>query len=153
MDYQALTQNDKTAPKSFLNIFKRAGAEIAQSSVGKVKRENSISYKPIFILFADSQQLEIRLKESGDFYQVRLNGKVTPIKNQDDEKKAVAEIVALIEKNSTKFQAQQARKKVKLPTGIKSTIKRKEEVYQERIKELDGKIEEANKELAELNRG
>lgn len=147
MEYSKLTQNEKTAPKDLLRIFKRAGAEIAQSSVGKAKRENSISFKPIFLLFADSQTLEIRVKESGDIYQVKLNNKVLPIKNQDDEKLAVAEIVKKVEQNSQKFQNMQARKKVKLPTGLKSTVKRKEEVLQERIKELDSQITEAKSKL------
>lgn len=148
MDYASLTPNEKTAPKELLQIFKRAGAEVAQSSVGKAKRQNSISFKPIFIIFADSQKLELRLKESGDFYQVLLNGKIMPIKEQDDERLAVAEIVKKVEAGSQKFQAALIRKKAKLPTGIKSTVKRKEEVYAARIAELDGLIEEARAQLA-----
>lgn len=147
MEYSKLIQNEKTAPKDLLRIFKRAGAEIAQSSVGKAKRENSVSFKPIFILFSDSQALEVRVKETGDIYQVRLNNKVIPIKHQDDEKMAVAEIVKRVEENSKKFQTMQARKKVRFPTGLKSTIKRKEEVLQNRIDELTHQIAEAKSKL------
>lgn len=148
MDYAKLTVNDKTAPKDLLKVFKRAGAEIAQSSVGKEKRENSTSFKPIFILFSDSQSVELRVKKTGDIYQVRLNNKVLPIKNQDDEKLAAGEIVKAVEGNSRKFQALQARKKVKFPVGLKSTFKRKEEILQERINELDKQIAEAKAILA-----
>ncbi len=149
MDYAKLTQNDKTAPRELLQVLKRAGAEIAQSSVGKAKRENSVSFRPVHITFADSQVLELRIKESGDIYQVRINNKVTPIKNQDDEKLAAAEIVKLIEANSQKFQAMQARKKVRFPDGLKSTIKRKEEALQERIDELDRQIADVKGRLAQ----
>lgn len=148
MDYAALTPNEKTAPKELLKMLKRAGAEIAQSAVLKAKRQNSISYKPVVLIFADSQTVELRVKESGDIYQVLLNGKIAAIKNQDDEKKAAAEIVKLVEGNKDKFQKALARKKVKLPTGVKSTSKRKEEALTEEIVRLDGLIAEAEQRLA-----
>lgn len=150
MDYHKLAPNEKTAPKELLKVLKRAGAEIAQSSVGKAKRENGVSFKPIFIVFADSQLLELRVKETGDFYQVRLNKAVLPIKNQDDEKLAAAEIVKKVEANSTKFQKMQARKKVKFPTGLKSTLTKKIETLKERLTELDGQIKEATTKRDEL---
>ena len=42
-----LQVSDKTAPKELLKIFKRAGAEVVQSSVEKAKRQNSISFKTV----------------------------------------------------------------------------------------------------------
>lgn len=148
MDYASLTANDKTAPKELLQLFRRAGLPAVQSSVGKAKRQDSISFKQIFLTFADSQTVELRLKESGDFYQVRVNGKVMAIKEQDDERQAVAEIVKKLQAGSQKFQQALARKKVKLPTGVKSTVKRKEEVYAARIAELDEQIAELQARLA-----
>lgn len=147
MDYANLMANDKTAPKELLQLFKRAGAVVAQSSVGKPKRQNSMSFKPIFLTFADNQTLELRLKTTGDFFQVLLNGKVLPVKHQDDERLAVAEAVAALNANSQKFQAALARKKMDLPQGIKSTVKRKEEVYAARLAELDELIAEVKQKL------
>lgn len=150
LDFAKLMPNDKTAPKELLRVFKRAGAEIAQSAVLKAKRQNSISFKPVSLILADSQTVELRVKESGDIYQVLLNGKILPIKNQEDEKLAAAEIVKAADANAGKFQKALARKKVKLPTGVKSTVKRKEEVLREEIAKLDGLILEAETQLAQL---
>lgn len=150
MNYEELIANEKSAPTDLLRMFKRAGGEIAQSWVEKAKRQNGISFKSIFFVFADSQKVELRVKQSGDIYQVFLNSKILPIKEQDDEKAAAAEIVKAVETNAGKFQAKLARQKVKLPTGIKSTIKRKEEAYAERLQELDVKIAEAKEVLAGL---
>ncbi len=152
--WDELTPNPKTAPKKLVSVFKRAGAEIASSWVGdKTKRENSISYREICIALADSQQLVLRVKSTGDIYQVRLNGKVVPIKEQDDVRKSIAEIIQLAEANSTRFQKALARKKVVMPKGIKSTTKRKEEAFTSELDELDQLIAEADAEIARLKEG
>ncbi len=152
--WDELTPNPKTAPKKLVSVFKRTGAEIASSWVGdKTKRENSISYREICIAMADSQQLALRVKSTGDIYQVRLNGKVMPIKEQDDVRKSIAEIIKLAETNSTRFQKALALKKVVMPKGIKSTTKRKEEALTSELEELDQLIAEANAELTKLKEG
>jgi hypothetical protein len=98
-----LAVSDKTAPKEILKLFKRAGGEIAQSSVEKIRRQNAVSFKTIHLTMSDSQLIALRVKETGDIYQVLLNGKVLPIKNQDDEKNAVTEIVNAWQSNVSKF--------------------------------------------------
>ena len=37
----------------------------------------------------DEERVVLRIKQSGDIFQVLLNGKVLPIKNQDDHVKAI----------------------------------------------------------------
>lgn len=146
-----LTDNDKTAPKKLITAFKRAGAEIASSWVeGKVKRENGVTYRQICFVFADSQQITLRVKQTGDIYQVRLNNRVLPLKNQDDTKKALGEIVKAVEANANKYQRTLSRRKIELPEGMQSTVKRKETLLADREAELDQRIQEAEEELAEL---
>lgn len=142
-----LQPNEKTAPKELLKIFKRAGAEIIASSVSKAKRQNAVSFKSVFLTLADSQMLELRIKESGDIYQVLLNKKIIPIKNQDDEKAAVGEIIKAWQNNINKFQAALAKKKVDLPKGVKSTRKKLIETLQNEINELNGLIAELETQL------
>lgn len=152
--YEALKNNEKTAPKALVKLFTRAGETIAASWVnGVAKREQGISYKEIYLVFADNQKITLRIKAPGDVFQVLLNNKKIPLKNQDDERKAVSEIVGIVKANSTKYQKLLARKKVKLPTGIKSTTKRKEETLQEEMNKLDEALAEATKELEKLQGG
>lgn len=147
MIFKDLQSNDKNAPKELLKIFKRAGADIIQSSVGKAKRQNSVSFKPIYLTLGDSQMIELRVKESGDIYQVLLNKKILPIKAQDDEKAAVAEIVKVWQANIDKFQAALARQKVPLPKGVKSTRKKLIETLKAEINELNDLIAEREAQL------
>ena len=82
--WDELKGNDTTAPKKLVTAFKRAGAEIAASWVAeKTKRENSITYREIGFTLADSQTIVLRVKQTGDIYQVRMNGKVLPMKEQE----------------------------------------------------------------------
>lgn len=150
IDFDKLAENAKTAPNDLLRVFKKAGAELAGSWVGKMKREQGISYKPITLVFADSQEVELRVKRTGDIYAVRLNGKLTPIKEQDDQKKAIAEIVTAVEGNSKRYQALLVRKKVELPPDIKTTLAVKEEAVKDRKTELLEAIAEIEKEIEGL---
>lgn len=142
-----LQPNDKTAPKELLKIFKRAGGDVITSSVGKAKRQNAVSFKPVFLTLSDSQAIELRVKESGDIYQVLLNGKPIPIKNQDDDKAAVGEIIKAWQANINKFQAALSKKKVELPKGVKSTRKKLIEILKQDIEELDSLIAEREAQL------
>ncbi len=147
MIFKDLQHNEKTAPKELLKIFKRAGADIKQSSVGKVKRQNAVSFKSIFLMLSDGQTFELRVKESGDIYQVLLNNKIIPIKSQDDDKEAVAELVKAWQGNINKFQVALTKQKVSLPKGVKSTRKKLIEVLKNDIAELDALIAEREKQL------
>ncbi|AUX61811.1 hypothetical protein JF634_12195 [Simonsiella muelleri] len=142
-----LQVSDKTAPKELLKIFKRAGAEVVQSSVEKAKRQNSISFKTVHLTMSDSQLIDLRVKETGDIYQVLLNGKIIAIKNQDDDKVAVSEIVKAWVANVDKFQAALAKKKTPLPKGVKSTRKKIIETLKTEIAELDALIAEREMQI------
>ena len=148
LKFDELKANDATAPKSILQIIRRAGASVASSWVdGKVRRDNAISFKEIHLVFADNQEAVLRVKQSGDIYQVKLNGRAMPIQNQDDHKLAIIEIIDAVDANSNKFQLKLAKSKVKLPVGIQSTVTRKQDALKARITELDVAIAEAQAEL------
>lgn len=120
--FEDMAVGDK-ATKKIMQYFSRAGANVVTQSVdGKVKRSSGISHRDMTLTFADSQTLVFRIKQSGDIYQVLLNGRVVPIKNQDDQVAAVAELVAMMDASRTKFQAKLAKAMAKLPPTIKTAV-------------------------------
>ena len=81
-----LQVSDKTAPKELLKIFKRAGAEVVQSSVEKAKRQNSISFKTVHLTMSDSQLIEdkINLAQTwDDLNAIELVFKLPEIKTEN----------------------------------------------------------------------
>jgi hypothetical protein len=115
-----LSIKDKAA-KAAIKYFARAGAHVVAQDVSpQIKRTSGISFREMKLTFADSQTILFRIKQSGDIYQILLNGKVTPIKNQDDHIGAIAELVQMLDTGRTKFQAKLAKALVKLPPALKT---------------------------------
>jgi hypothetical protein len=143
--------SDGKAAQRMAKAFTRAGANVVQTeSDGRIKRTLSVSYKELAFTFADGQQITLQIKKTGDVGTVKLNGKAVPIKNQDDQNKAVAELVQLMEANRAKFQAALAKKKAALPKGIKTAAPKMQEVLTARVAELDTQIDEKKASIASL---
>ena len=141
---------DKSA-KEAIKYFSRAGANVVQHDAGtSVKRSSGVSYREVLLTFADSQQITLRIKATGDIYQTLLNGKVLPIKNQNDHIKAVSEIVSAMDSGRTKFQKLLAAAKVKLPPAIKTTAPKMEQVLTEKRNALKTAIAEVRAEIAKF---
>lgn len=149
-DFKTLNQKDKTV-KTITSAFKRAGAEVVNVEIApRMKRTAGISYKEINLSFADSQIVTFAVKETGDIYQILLNKKAIPIRNQEDHVLAIGEVVKAMESGRRAFQQKLARVKVKLPPSIKSTVPKKAEILKDKKQALLEAIAEAEKELAEL---
>lgn len=152
IEWDALSGNAKTAPKKLVTAFKKAGAEIAASWVGeKEKRESGVTFKEVGFTMADSQAVTLRVKRTGDIYQVRLNNKVLAIKEQDDFKAALVEVVKAVDANADKFQRALARKKVTEPKGMTNTRLSREKKQEQEEQELDLLIADAKKTLESLS--
>lgn len=148
--FEEMNSKDK-ATKAVSSYFKKAGAEIVQVDVApNVKRTSGISYRELSITFADSQVIIFRIKQSGDIYQALLNGKVRPMKNQDDHVAAITELVKAMESGRTAFQAKLAKAKVKLPNSIKTTVPNKEKLLIEKRDALKEAIAAAEQELEQI---
>lgn len=149
-DFNAMTNKD-SASKAVIAAFKKAGAEVVQVDVAiTTKRTSGISYRELSMTFADSQTVVFRVKQTGDIYQVLLNGKVKPITNQDDHTAAIVEMTKAMEAGRTAFQKKLAKTIVKLPNSIKTTVPTKEKYLTEKRNSLQEAIAEAEKELAAL---
>jgi Asp-tRNA(Asn)/Glu-tRNA(Gln) amidotransferase A subunit family amidase len=148
--FEDLSNKDK-AVKQALKYFSRAGANVVSNDVDpKIKRTSGISYREMSLTFADSQIVTLRIKQSGDIYEVKLNGKVIPIKNQDDHVKAVAEIVQKMDAGRTAFQKKLAKAQVKLPPTIKTAAPKMLQLLTEKRDHLKELIAEVRAEIAQI---
>jgi hypothetical protein len=137
--------------KELIRAFSRAGANVVSSDVAKTTtRRAGVTFRNVSLTFADGQRVVLAVKSTGDVFEVRVNDKVTPIKNQDDHSKAVVEIAAKMDVGRSAFQKALAKARVPLPHAPRvsraTLIKAKEE-------RRDGLVEAvglARKELQEL---
>lgn len=149
-DFYNVSGKDKaiTAAKRY---FARAGSTVTSVDVDtKTKKIAGIESREVQFGFADSQSVSFGVTATGDIYQVKINGKLIPMRNQDDHVKAVAEIVAHMDKGRSKFQAALAKAKVALPPSIRTAAPKLEQVLREKISAVDEAITEATEKLASL---
>jgi len=145
--FEDLSVKDKAA-KAVMKYFSRAGANVVSQDVStQVKRTSGISYREMLLMFSDSQKVLMRIKQSGDIYQIMINGKLMPIKNQDDHVKAVSEIVAMLNAGRTKFQAKMAAAIVKLPPTIRTAAPKMLQVLTEKRDGLKSAIADVRAEI------
>jgi hypothetical protein len=145
--FQDLASGDK-ASKAVEKAFAKASAATVTSSVdSKITKSSGIASRQMLITMADGQTVTLRIKETGDIFQVLLNGKLTPIKNQDDHAKAVSEIVGLLTKNRSKFQASLAKVNIPMPKGMKTAAPTMIVQLTARRDELKTQIQAVNDEI------
>lgn len=134
----------KGAEKKLAQAFSRAGAEVVSTGTdGKTKRTAGVSFKSLMLTFADGQTIEALVKQTGDIYQVKLNGKLIPLKAPDDHKESVKQLVTLLDSGRAKFQAALAKTKVALPAGTKSKAVDMSAQLKAQVEALDTQIAEA----------
>lgn len=149
-DFFKASEKDKSITKA-KRYFEQAGALVTSVDVdAKVKRVAGVSFRDVHFGFADSQTVSFGVKETGDVYQVKVNGKLTPLKHQDDHLQAIGELVAAMAKGRAKFQAALAKVKVALPKGIRTAAPKMEVALREQIAAVDQAIDAAKTRLAEL---
>lgn len=145
-----MSVKDKAA-KQVTKYFSRAGANVVSQDVStQVKRTSGISYREMTLVFADSQKIVFRIKQSGDIYQVLLNSKLTPIKHQDDHVGAVTELVQIMDAGRTKFQIKLAAAQVRIPPAIKTAAPKMLQVLTEKRDGLKNAIAAVREEIAAL---
>lgn len=145
--FDNLTAKDLGVKKA-LQQFQRAGANVVQTdAAGSIKRTSGISYRELFLTFADSQRVVFRIKQTGDIFQVLLNGVVLPVKNQDDHAGAIAEIAKAMDAGRVKFQRKLAAIKVKTPAGIRTAAPKMEQVLTQKRDSLKEAIADVRAEI------
>lgn len=148
--FNDLAVGDK-ATREVKTLFNRGGRSVSEASIDvKIKKSSGIAYREMFLTFLDSQTIALRIKETGDIFQVLLNNKIIPIRNQDDHKKAIAEIIAAVAANSQKFQLAMAKIKPPKTSAVKTSMPNKIIQLTAHRDELKTEIEAVNAEILEM---
>ena len=147
-DFQDLASGK--AEKKLAQTFSRAGANVVQSAVGALKRSSGVSFKDVSLTFADGQVVAMSIKQTGDIYAVKLNGKPLPVKAQDDHFKAIKEIVDAMNAGRSKFQKILAAAKVKPPPGIRTAAPKMEQALADKRDALKSAIAAVRAEIQGL---
>jgi Defence against restriction A N-terminal len=149
-DIYNLSHKDKAIAMA-KRAFARAGAEVATVDVdAKTKKTLGVEYREVQFGFADSQTIRFGVNATGDVAQVKLNGKSVPLKNPDDHGATIEELVALMVKGRTKFQASLAKARVTLPATIRTAAPKIAQVMRDKIAAIDDAITEATQKRDEL---
>ena len=149
------------AIKDITKIFTKAGdgvvpedAQAQSSEFTKAKTENGKKYRELSISFLDNQTVTLRFNETGDIYKVKINGKETPITNQDDHKAAITEIISKLNAGRKKYQAVLAKRADPTPKTSQprttTTRKKQIETLTDERDALKTLIEEKDTAIAEM---
>jgi predicted amino acid-binding ACT domain protein len=151
IDFDALATNPTNALRKFTQVLTRVGIAVLNvESDGKTKKLVGVSYREATLTFADSQTLALKVKETGDVFEVRLNGKVVPVKAQDDFNAAAKELANLLDTGRAKFQKRLSLMQMRPPEGAKTAAPTLRARLQTQFDELGVAIEDATQELAAL---
>lgn len=139
------------ATKTLQGFFMRAGAQVVETDYApSIKRTSGISYREMTMSFADSQVVTFRVKQTGDIYQLLLNNKVLPLKNPDDHKAAISEVVKAMDAGRAAFQKKLAAVKVALPPSIRTAAPKLEKVLTEKRDQLKEAIAATREQAAKI---
>ncbi|MFZ4504591.1 MAG: hypothetical protein ACOYM1_11640 [Methylovulum sp.] len=145
--FEDLSVKDKAA-RQVMQVLNRAGAAVVAQDVDtKIKRSSGISYREMTFGFADSQTIVLRIKQTGDIYQVLLNKKLLPIRHQDDQHKALLEIINALDANRAKYQLALIKASTKLPKSIKTAAPKMLEALTQKRDDLKAAIAVVQEEI------
>ncbi len=149
-NFGAMGANDKSI-REITKRFDRAGTQVVSHDVAKtLTKRLGVAYRNVELTFADGQTVTMGVKETGDVFEVRINGKVVPLRQQDDHAATVVEIATLLDKRRAAFQRALAKVKVPLPPSLRVS---KTSLIDQKIAKRDGlreAIASKEEELAEL---
>ena len=118
-NFENLAEKDK-AVRETAKLFGRAGAQVVSSEIAKtLSRRAGVSFRNIDLTFADGQTVTLAIKNTGDVFEVKINGKVTPMREQSDHAKAIVEIADRMDRGRGAFQRAMTKVKVALPPAIR----------------------------------
>jgi hypothetical protein len=122
-DYSGLSANNATV-KEAVKLFRANSSQVLDVSVDpKEKTRAGIKFKSLVIAFADGQRVDLLIKSTGDVFEVKINGRSTPMREQDAADGAVKEIAEKLAAGRKRFvAAQQKEKSPALPAGLVSRV-------------------------------
>lgn len=133
--------------------FERWHVEVADiEATNKPKRESGLQIKSATFVFKTGQRLEVKVKNDGTVFQVKLNKKVVPIRHVDDMDKAIIEIVDYVQDNEKKYLKAQEKRIARAAAGetkspVRSTRAEQIDKYAANVAELEGERENLSKSI------
>lgn len=141
LDYAKLGSGDNAALKPVVTAFEKSGVTVTASDAPTgTKRQAGVTFRQANFTFADSQTVTLSIKQTGDIFEVLINGKKFAIKDQENHDAAVQEIVKQLDKTRTAYQKSLNKAKAVLPSNMKTAIVKKEVVLQQKLDDLDKAI-------------
>lgn len=132
-------------------LFQRAGAQVVSSTVDATPSKRAgVKFRGVNFTFADGQTVILNVKDTGDVFEVKINGKLTPLRYQDDHAKAIGEITDRMEAGRGAFQRALAKVRIPLPPSIRVSRAGMVKALTERRDNLKVALEEARTTLAKL---
>lgn len=143
------SKTDK-ATRDLKRYFKKQGLDTTEIEISVIKRTSGVSYREMHVALVDSQTVTFLIKQTGDIFKVKINGKELPIKNQHDHEAAIKEVLAKLDSGRAAFQKMQARAKVQLPPKLKSTVTSKIALLEDKKQALDESLQQVEQQIAAL---
>lgn len=141
---------DKTI-NAITKAFARYGVQVVSSEADpKTAKRSGVAFRTVGLTFADGQTVAFAVKESGDVFEVRINGKVQPLREQDDHARAVAEIAGWLDRKRAAFQAALTKIKTPIPPALRATRKTRMAAKVAKRDGLREAVQLKTQELAEL---
>lgn len=149
-DFSSTSGKDK-AIKQAVAEFKKNGASVVDSTVDQnATRRAGVTFRYIHFTFADGQRVSFGIKNTGDVFEVKVNGKVRPIKNQDSHGDAIKEVAEFMDKGRSAFQKALARIKTVLPPSIRISRAKLHQLKVEKRDSLKAAIAQVEAQILEL---
>lgn len=143
--------NKDKAVKEVVKVLAKHGANVVTSEVDqRVLKKAGVAYRNVMLTFADGQTATLAFKETGDVFEIRINGKPVPFANQDDHNDTLKELAALLERRRSAFQRAMARVATPLPPSIRTSRASMLKGLTDRRDALRESVALAEQELADL---
>lgn len=120
-------------------------AVVNVKATNMAKRENGVAIKEAQFEFKSGQKLVIKIKADGGVFQVKLNGKVLPIKEVFDVDAAFKEIVRMVKQNEAAYLAQKEKQQEQAAKRLARTaVVRASSSAQAKLEAAHAKLSETN---------
>jgi hypothetical protein len=151
IDFEKLGTATAAATRTLRQKLERVGLTVVDiASDGKTRRVAGQGYREVTVTFTDNQTVVLRVKSTGDVYQLLVNGKLTPVFAQGSADESAQELALILDKSRAALQKRLAAIKVLPPEGAKTAAPRMQAVLEQQVQQVEQAIAEAEAELAEL---
>jgi hypothetical protein len=115
------SSKDKAVKEVVKNLERYGLKVIASEFDAKTTKRAGVSFRYLNLTFGDGQKAALGIKETGDVFEIKINGKAVPITNQDDHADALKELADQVDRRRAAFQRAMARAQVPIPPSVRTS--------------------------------